>query len=75
MDKVLEMTSAVNADVNGDGKMTIGDDLFGYYYHAVPQRTWQTATEFSSIAYDEQDMPYMTPIMAAPFRSDANYNL
>ncbi|MBQ7301918.1 MAG: hypothetical protein IJW77_18970 [Clostridia bacterium] len=62
VDKVLEMAAAVSSDVNGDGKMTIGDDLFGYYYHAVPQRTWQTATEFSSIAYDDHDMPYMTPL-------------
>lgn len=56
------MTANVRSDINGDGKMSINDDLFGYYYHGVPQRSWQTATEFSSIAYDENDMPYMIPL-------------
>ncbi len=62
IDRLMEMAAAVGSDLNGDGKMTVGEDLLGYYYHAVPQRTWQTATEYSSIAYDENDLPYMMPL-------------
>ncbi len=59
LEKMAEMTKAVSVDVNGDGKMTVGDDIFGYYYHGVPQRTFQTAMEFQVVDFDENDMPYI----------------
>ncbi len=62
LEKLAEMTKASSSDLNGDGKMEAGIDLLGYYYHGVPQRTFQTAMEFQVVDFDDNDMPYIVDL-------------
>ena len=62
IDKLSEMSSAAASDLNGDGKMDTATDQFGYVTAAVPQRTFQTATEFKVFRYDENKNPYVADL-------------
>lgn len=62
IDKLAEMSAAAASDLNGDGAMDTTNDQFGYITAAVPQRTFQTATEFKVIRFDESGNPYVADL-------------
>ena len=62
IDKLIEMSSSVSNDLDGNGKLELGTDLIGYYGHGVPHRGLQTALEYQIIEYDAQDMPSIVPL-------------
>ncbi|MCI8389025.1 MAG: extracellular solute-binding protein [Clostridiales bacterium] len=53
VDKLLEMSEAVAADLNNDGKITETDDRVGFYTQGVPYRTFLTATEIKVFDVDD----------------------
>lgn len=60
LDKLVEMTKGLTTDVNGDGKYTLGDDIFGF-------SSWMCDSPYSLFygaggsmsAKDEDDIPYV----------------
>ena len=62
LDAFYNLIKDAYGDLNGDGKMTFGDDAFGYTIAGVPQRSFQTSTEFTVFDYDENGMPYFVEL-------------
>lgn len=62
LDAFYDLIKDAYSDLNGDGKLTFGDDAFGYTVPGVPQRSFQTATEFKVFDYDEKGMPYFVEL-------------
>lgn len=60
LDKLVEMTKGLTTDVNGDGKYTLGDDIFGF-------SSWMCDSPYSLFfgaggrysAKDAEDVPYV----------------
>ncbi|MGM9626308.1 MAG: hypothetical protein ACI3XM_11455 [Eubacteriales bacterium] len=65
LDRMIEMSKAVSVDLNGDGKMKIEDDVFGFYSHDVPRRGFQTAMEVEIIGFDNDNHPYVAELKDA----------
>jgi len=61
-DKFYSLFKQVSGDLNGDGAFTHTDDLFGFVFHAVPMRAFQTSTEFTVVDFDENDNPYIVDL-------------
>ncbi|MCL2158850.1 MAG: hypothetical protein FWH48_05525 [Oscillospiraceae bacterium] len=60
IDKLIEMSSTVSKDQNGDGKMYIKDDLFGCIVVAGSSSSFMVAAGEKVAAKDENDYPVIT---------------
>ena len=57
VDALINLVKDAYSDLNGDGKMVFGEDMFGYTAVAVAQRAFQTSTEFKVFDYTEDGLP------------------
>jgi len=62
LDKFTEMIQAVGSDLNGDGNWVPTDDLFGMIYQTVAGRSFQSATEFTIVDFDENHNPFIVDL-------------
>lgn len=62
LDKMIEMSSGVGQDLNGDGKYTLGDDLYGMVLYEVPYRSLQASLDIKMVSMDENGLPTVNPI-------------
>lgn len=56
------LAKSVGNDVNGDGKIKETDDIFGYIFADVPNRTMQTAVEFRVVDLDDKNIPFVADL-------------
>jgi hypothetical protein len=69
IDKMIEMSRGVSADLNGDGIMDLRDDRFGLVVQRTSFLSYYAAAEGTIVEKTKDDLPYIN------FSSERNYAL
>ena len=62
LDKMIEQTSGIGQDTNGDGTWTLGEDLYGMLIYEVPYRSMQASLDIQTIGLNEEGIPTVNPL-------------
>lgn len=62
LDKMIEVSSGVGVDLDGDGNMVLENDIFGMVAHGVTYRSMQSSLGLSVIGRDEDGELIVNPI-------------
>ena len=62
LDKMMEMTSGLGRDVNGDGNFTLGDDVYSIIISDVPARSWNSALDIHIVEIGDDGIPHVAPL-------------
>lgn len=62
LDKMIEVSSSTGQDLDGDGKYTLGTDLYGMVIYDVPYRSMQASLDIKIISMDDDGVPTVNPI-------------
>jgi len=69
LDKLIEMSKNVSADLNGDGVMDLKDDRFGLVVQRTSFLSFYAAAGGTIVEKDRDDLPYIN------FSNEKNYSL
>ena len=62
LDKLVEQTTGIGQDLDGDGTFTVGTDLYGALIAEVPYRSIQASLDIQSISLNEEGIPTVNPL-------------
>ena len=62
LDKMIEQTTGIGQDLDGDGTFTVGSDVYGMYISEVPYRSIQASLDIQSIGLNEEGIPTVNPL-------------
>lgn len=62
LDKMIEVASGTGQDLNGDGKYTLGDDVYGMVIYEVAYRSMQASLDIQAVGLDEEGVPTINPL-------------
>ncbi len=62
LDKMIEVTTGVSQDANGDGTLKLGEDVMGIAVHEVAYRSIQASLDIEAISIGDDGVPMVNPI-------------
>lgn len=62
LDKMIEQSSGIGQDTNGDGTWTLGEDVYGMLIYEVPYRSMQASLDLQMIGLNADGIPTVNPL-------------
>lgn len=62
LDKMIEVAGGAGQDLNGDGRFTLGDDLYGMIIYEVAYRSMQASLDIQAVGLNEDGIPTINPL-------------